>query len=39
MKTLGEWGEDEREREMTDFERENPNILLLPNNSGDFKDL
>ncbi|XP_046394110.1 peptidyl-prolyl cis-trans isomerase FKBP4 isoform X2 [Ischnura elegans] len=39
MKTLGEWGEDEREREMSEFERENPNILLLPNNSGDFKDL
>ncbi|XP_066999515.1 FK506-binding protein 59 isoform X2 [Anabrus simplex] len=38
MKTLGEWGQDEREREMTDFERENPNILML-NRTGEFKNM
>jgi hypothetical protein len=38
MKTLGEWGQDAREREMGDFERENPNILLL-NSAGEFKNM
>jgi hypothetical protein len=38
MKVLGEWGQDEREREMSDFERENPNILLL-NSAGEFKNM
>ncbi|KAJ9577776.1 hypothetical protein L9F63_005658 [Diploptera punctata] len=39
MKTLGEWGQDEREREMTDFERENPNILMLDSTSDEFKNM
>ncbi|KDR19080.1 FK506-binding protein 4 [Zootermopsis nevadensis] len=39
MKTLGEWGQDEREREMTDFERENPNILMLNSTSDEFKNM
>lgn len=38
MKTLGEWGEDEREREPTKFEKENPNIFMLDGN-GDFKNM
>lgn len=38
MKTLGEWGEEERERAPTDFEKENPNILML-NGNGEFKDM
>ncbi|XP_075234206.1 FK506-binding protein 59-like isoform X2 [Lycorma delicatula] len=38
MKTLGEWGQDEREREPTDFEKENPNILMLEG-TGDFKNM
>nr|CAD7425145.1 unnamed protein product [Timema monikensis] len=39
MNTLGEWGEDEREREMTDFERENPNILMLNSTGEEFKNM
>ncbi|PSN54651.1 Peptidyl-prolyl cis-trans isomerase FKBP4 [Blattella germanica] len=39
MKTLGEWGQDEREREMTDFERENPNILMLNSTGDEFKNM
>nr|QBH73887.1 fk506-binding protein [Eurycantha calcarata] len=39
MKTLGEWGKDEREREMTDFERENPNILMLNSTGEEFKNM
>ena len=38
MKTLGEWGKEEREREPTDFEKENPNILMLEG-TGDFKNM
>lgn len=38
MKTLGEWGEEERERAPTTFEKENPNILML-NGNGEFKDM
>lgn len=38
MKTLGEWGQEEREREPTDFEKENPNILMLEG-TGDFKNM
>lgn len=38
MKTLGEWGQDEREREPTEFEKENPNILML-DGTGDFKNM
>ncbi|XP_022192065.2 FK506-binding protein 59-like isoform X2 [Nilaparvata lugens] len=38
MKTLGEWGQDEREREPTDFEKENPNILMLEG-TGDFRNM
>nr|QBH73881.1 fk506-binding protein [Brunneria borealis] len=39
MKTLGEWGKDERDREMTDFERENPNILMLDSTGDEFKNM
>ncbi|KAK7864395.1 hypothetical protein R5R35_010986 [Gryllus longicercus] len=39
MKTLGEWGKDEREHEMTDFERENPNILMLNSTGEEFKNM
>lgn len=38
MKTLGEWGQDEREREPTKFEMENPNILML-NRTDDFGNM
>lgn len=38
MKILGQWGEDERERAPGEFEKENPNILLL-NGTGEFKDM
>lgn len=38
MKTLGEWGQDEREREPTKFEQENPNILML-NRTDDFGNM
>lgn len=38
MSSLGEWGKEDREREPTEFEKENPNILLL-NGSGQFKDM
>lgn len=38
MNTLGEWGDDERERAPTEFEKENPNILML-NTTGDFKNM
>lgn len=38
MSSLGEWGKEDREREPSDFERENPNILLL-NSSGEFKNM
>ena len=35
---FGEWGAEEREREPTDFEKENPDILMLEG-SGDFKNM
>jgi len=38
MSSLGEWGKEDREREPSEFEKENPNILLL-NNTGEFKDM
>lgn len=38
MKILGEWGDDERERAPTKFEKENPNILML-NRTGEFKNM
>nr|QBH73893.1 fk506-binding protein [Nicoletia phytophila] len=42
MKTLGEWGDDEKEnkgdKELSDFERENPNIVML-NSTDDFKGM
>lgn len=38
MNTLGEWGDDERERAPTEFEKENPNILML-NTTGYFKNM
>nr|XP_022905761.1 FK506-binding protein 59 [Onthophagus taurus] len=38
MSSLGEWGKEDREREPTEFEKENPNILML-NGSGEFQDM
>ncbi|XP_050308146.1 FK506-binding protein 59 [Anthonomus grandis grandis] len=38
MSCVGEWGKEDREREPSEFEKENPNILLL-NSSGEFKDM
>ncbi|KAL3265474.1 hypothetical protein HHI36_009678 [Cryptolaemus montrouzieri] len=38
MSSVGEWGAEDREREPSEFERENPDILLL-NKTGDFKDM
>ncbi|KAK5644086.1 hypothetical protein RI129_007931 [Pyrocoelia pectoralis] len=38
MSSLGEWGKEDRHREPSEFEKENPNILLL-NGSGEFKDM
>ncbi|XP_050442767.1 FK506-binding protein 59 [Adelges cooleyi] len=38
MNTLGEWGDDERERAPSDFEKEHPNVLML-NTTGLFKNL
>lgn len=38
MSCVGEWGKEDREREPGEFEKENPNILLL-NSSGEFKDM
>jgi len=38
MNTLGEWGDDERERAPTKFEKENPNILML-NTTDCFKNM
>lgn len=38
MSSLGEWGKEDREREPSEFEKENPNILML-NGSGEFKDM
>lgn len=38
MNSLGEWCEEERERAPTNFEKENPNILML-NGNGEFKDM
>ncbi|XP_060530303.1 FK506-binding protein 59-like [Cylas formicarius] len=38
MSSVGEWGIEDREREPSEFEKENPNILML-NSSGEFKDM
>ncbi|KAK9873037.1 hypothetical protein WA026_020772 [Henosepilachna vigintioctopunctata] len=38
MSSVGEWGAEDREREPSEFERENPDILLL-NKTGEFKDM
>lgn len=38
MKVLGEWGQEERGRESTNFEKENPNIFML-DGTGDFKNM
>ncbi|XP_008192785.2 FK506-binding protein 59 [Tribolium castaneum] len=38
MSSVGEWGKEDREREPSEFEKENPNILLL-SGSGEFKDM
>lgn len=39
--TLGEWGQDERPggRDATEFEKENPNILMLNTDTDEFKDM
>lgn len=38
---LGEWGQDERPggRDATEFEKENPNILMLNSDNGEFKNM
>ncbi|KAG5876264.1 hypothetical protein JTB14_013001 [Gonioctena quinquepunctata] len=38
MSSVGEWGQEDREREPSEFEKENPDILLL-NKTGEFKDM
>lgn len=38
MSSLGEWGAEDRQREPSEFEKENPNILLL-NGSGEFQNM
>lgn len=38
MSSVGEWGQEDREREPSEFEKENPDILLL-NGTGEFKDM
>lgn len=38
MKVLGEWGREERDREPTEFEQENPDILML-NKNDEFKNM
>ncbi|XP_044749121.1 peptidyl-prolyl cis-trans isomerase FKBP4-like [Coccinella septempunctata] len=38
MSSVGEWGAEDREREPSEFEKENPDILLL-NKTGEFKDM
>ncbi|KAJ8912897.1 hypothetical protein NQ315_011220 [Exocentrus adspersus] len=38
MSSVGEWGQEDREREPSEFEKENPDILLL-NSTGEFKDM
>nr|XP_023026363.1 peptidyl-prolyl cis-trans isomerase FKBP4-like [Leptinotarsa decemlineata] len=38
MSSVGEWGQEDREREPGEFEKENPDILLL-NKTGEFKDM
>ncbi|XP_045479905.1 peptidyl-prolyl cis-trans isomerase FKBP4-like [Harmonia axyridis] len=38
MSSVGEWGAEDREREPSEFEKENPDIILL-NKTGEFKDM
>ncbi|CAH1113520.1 unnamed protein product [Psylliodes chrysocephalus] len=38
MSSVGEWGQEDRDREPSEFEKENPDILLL-NKTGEFKDM
>uniref|UniRef100_A0A6P7F7Y3 peptidylprolyl isomerase n=1 Tax=Diabrotica virgifera virgifera TaxID=50390 RepID=A0A6P7F7Y3_DIAVI len=38
MSSVGEWGQEDREREPSEFEKENPDIILL-NKTGEFKDM
>jgi len=38
MKELGQWGKEERTHDPTNFEKENPDILML-DGSGQFKDM
>lgn len=38
MSSVGEWGQEDRDREPGEFEKENPDILLL-NKTGAFKDM
>lgn len=38
LSSVGEWGQEDREREPSEFEKENPDILLL-NGTGEFKDM
>lgn len=36
---FGEWNAEEREREPTNFEKENPDVMLLNGSSTEFKDM
>ncbi|XP_057655675.1 FK506-binding protein 59 [Diorhabda carinulata] len=38
LSSVGEWGQEDRDREPSEFEKENPDILLL-NKTGEFKDM
>jgi hypothetical protein len=37
--SFGEWKPDERDHEMTNFEKENPDVLMLNGGSKEFKNL
>lgn len=39
LSSVGEWGQEDREREPSEFEKENPNILMLNSSSEEFKDM
>lgn len=36
---FGEWNAEEREREPTNFEKENPDVMMLNGSSSEFKDM
>lgn len=36
---FGEWQQNERDHEMTNFEKENPDVLMLNGNCKEFENL